>query len=138
MIWQKKIAKKGGHRQTPKAVQRAIYKSTDDLIKNTKKLSSKIHDFLDKFGKTVFILDSIWTVGENIYNGNKHWFTDSAYDIAWNAIAYGVSLFPGGFIWSLAVVGVQYLVEYRYGYEIECFLDDIGDAWNNFWSFDWA
>ena len=97
MIWRKKL-KKGGHRQSARAVQRAIYNSIDDLIKTRTRISSNIDDFLDKFGKTVFILDSIWTVWENIYNGNKHWFTDSAYDIVWNAIAYGVSLLPGGFI----------------------------------------
>ena len=133
----KKIARKGGHRQSARAVQRTIYNSTDDLIKNTTRTSRNVNNFLTKFGKTVFILDSAWTIGENIYNGNEHWFTDSAYDISWNALVYGASLLPGGFFWSLMVVGVKSLIEYNYGYEIECFLDDVGDAWNEFWSFDW-
>lgn len=81
--------------------------------------------FNEKGVRYIAVNDNIDTINDNN-------------DIAWNAIAYGVSLLPGGFIWSLAVVDVQYLIEYRYGYEIECFLDDIGDAWNNFWSFDWA
>ena len=136
----KKIARKSGHKQSARAVQRSIYNSTDDVIKNTKKISKSVDDFLDKFGTVVFFLDSAWTIGENIYNGNEHWFTDSSFEIARNAIPFIAGLVLSGgrsFFIPIGISIVQGVVDYFLEDEIDEFLNDFGDSWNNFWSFSW-
>ena len=136
----KKIARKTGHKQSARAIQRAIYNSTDDVIKTTKVLSKNVDDILKKFGTVVFVLDSAWTIGENISSGNEHWFTDSAFTIARNAIPFvaGMILTGGwGFFVPIGIAVAQGIVDYYFEDEINEFLDTVGDAWNNFWSFSW-
>ena len=135
-----KLARKGSHKQSARAIQRSIYNSTDDVIKNTKSLSKNVDDILTKFGTVVFVVDSAWTIGENISSGNEHWFTDSAFTIARNAIPFaaGMILTGGwGFFVPIGIAVVQGIVDYYFEDEINEFLDTIGDAWNNFWSFSW-
>ncbi len=135
-----KLARKGGHKQSARAIQRSIYNSTDDVIKTTKSLSKNVDDILTKFGKVVFVVDLAWTIGENISSGNEHWFTDSAFTIARNAIPFaaGMILTGGwGFFVPIGIAAAQGIVDYYFEDEINEFLDTIGDAWNNFCSFSW-
>ena len=105
------------------------------MIKSTKLISNSVDDFLKKFGTVVFVLDSAWTIGENIYNSNEHWFTDSTFTIARNAIPFALGFLPGGwgFFVPIAIAVAQSTVDYFFEDEIEVFLDNIGDAWNSFW-----
>ena len=40
------------------------------------RILQNVDDILKKFGKVVFVVDSAWTIVENISSGNEHWFTD--------------------------------------------------------------
>ena len=133
----KALARKGGHVQSAREIRRAVYQSSGDAIKATRKISQNVDDFLFKFGTAVFILDSAWILGENIYNGNEHWLTDSAFAIISNAIPFaaGVLLSGGWAIFvPIAITAVQWCASYFFEEQIEDFLDYIGDEWNGLWS----
>ena len=77
----------------------------------------------------------------NIYNGNEHWFTDSAFEIARNAIPFIAGLVLSGgwsFFIPIGISIVQGVVDYFLEDEIDEFLNDFGDSWNDFWSFSWV
>ena len=42
------------------------------------------------------------------------------------------------FFVPIGIATVQGIVDYYFEDEINEFLDNVGDAWNNFWSFSWS
>ena len=130
----KKIARKTGHKQSARAIQKAIYNSTDDVIKSTNKIIRNLDDVI-KIGSAIFYgVDVIWTGIENYNNGDEDWLADTVLYAAVNGL---LLLVPGGFWISLALnVGLS-LAEYVFEDEIEDFKDDFADGWHKFWSFSW-
>ena len=130
----KKIARKAGHKQSARAVQRAIYNYTDDVIKSTNKIIKNLDDIV-KIGSVVFYgVDVLWTGIENYNSGDEDWLVDTFLYAAVNSL---LLLVPGGFWVSLALnIGLS-IAECAFEDEIEDFKDDFADEWHKFWSFSW-
>lgn len=147
----KKLARKGGHTQSARAIMRG---REDDIAKSLK-MSKALKTAAKWTGRALLVLDigSSWI--NNYNSGSSTWVTDSIVDTGYSLLKYGAGslifagcmLIPGvGWIVGIGLcIGADYLLDYLIEGEV---LDnvknwaagignDIAKGWNQFWSFGW-
>ena len=98
--------------------------------------------------RVLFLADIGSSIYNNLQSGSSSWITDSAVDITYSSLKYGVSalcMFITGVVWIVGI-GLCLLGDYimkktgfvntakQWAADIG---DDTADGWNSFWSFNW-
>lgn len=153
MLEAKKLARRGGHTQSA----RAIIRGREDDIAQSLSMRKVFKNVVKWTGRTLLAIDvlSSW---HNNYTSNSNSNTritdsivDTGYSLLKYGIGYGISLacscIPGvGWIIGIGVsIGVDYLLDYLIEGDVldnvkEWFADvgnQIENGWNQFWSFSW-